>query len=110
MTETPAKLVNQFDKVGSISKGKLANFIIVSGDLFDEKTTILETWVQGNRSTFDKINPTDIRGTYDLAFDNQKFELKIDGETSKFDAKIVRDSLDYGTKIQFAVTLGEFSN
>ena len=102
LTETPAKLVNQFDKVGSISKGKLANFIIVSGDLFDEKTTILENWVQGNRSEIDKINPTDIRGTYDLAFDNQKFELKIDGETSKFDAKIVRDSLDYGTKLQFS--------
>ena len=30
LTENPAKLVNQFDKVGSISKGKLANFIIVS--------------------------------------------------------------------------------
>ena len=37
LTETPAKLVNQFDKVGSISKGKIANFIIVSGDLFDDK-------------------------------------------------------------------------
>ena len=101
LTETPAKLVNQFDKVGSISKGKLANFIVVSGDLFDEKSAILENWVQGNRNIIDKINPTDIRGTYDLTFDNQQFELKIEGETSKFEAKIVRDSLDYGTKIQF---------
>ena len=63
LTENPAKLVNQFDKVGSISKGKLANFIIVSGDLFDEKNTILENWVQGNRNIIDKINPTDIKGT-----------------------------------------------
>ena len=38
LTENPAKLVNQFDKVGSISKGKLANFIIVSGDIFEDKT------------------------------------------------------------------------
>ncbi|WP_288984589.1 amidohydrolase family protein [uncultured Flavobacterium sp.] len=101
LTENPAKLVNQFDKVGSISKGKLANFIIVSGDLFDEKNTILENWVQGNRNIIDKINPTDIKGTYDLSFENQKFELKIEGENSKFEAKISRDSINYGTKIQF---------
>lgn len=101
LTENPAKLVNQFDKIGSITKGKLANFIIVSGDLFDEKSTILENWVQGDRNIIDKINPTDIRGTYDLTFDNQKFELKIEGETSKIEAKISRDSINYGTKIQF---------
>jgi imidazolonepropionase-like amidohydrolase len=101
LTETPAKLVNQYDKVGSISKGKLANFIIVSGDLFEDKSTILENWVQGNRNIIDKINPTDIRGTYDLVFDNHKFELKIDGETSKFEAKAVKDSINFGTKIQF---------
>ncbi|MBV2196474.1 MAG: amidohydrolase family protein, partial [Flavobacterium sp.] len=101
LTETPAKLVNQFDKVGSISKGKLANFIIVSGDLFEDKSNILENWVQGNRNIIDKINPTDIRGTYDLVFDNHKFELKIEGETSKFEAKAVKDSINFGTKIQF---------
>ena len=101
LTETPAKLVNQFDKVGSISKGKLANFIIVSGDIFEDKSNILENWVQGNRNIIDKINPTDIRGTYDLVFDNHKFELKIEGETSKFEAKAVKDSINFGTKIQF---------
>jgi imidazolonepropionase-like amidohydrolase len=101
LTETPAKLVNQFDKVGSISKGKLANFIIVSGDIFEDKSNILENWVQGNRNIIDKINPTDIRGTYDLTFDNQKFELKIEGETSKFEAKAIKDSINFGTNIQF---------
>ena len=101
LTETPAKLVNQFDKVGSIAKGKLANFIIVSGDIFEDKSNILENWVQGNRNIIDKINPAEIKGTYELTFDNQKFELKIEGEAPKFEAKSVKDSVNFGTKIQF---------
>lgn len=101
LTENPAKLINQFDKIGTISKGKLANFIIVSGDLFDDKSEILENWVQGERNSISKLNPTDIRGNYELTFDNQKFELKIEGEISKFEAKAVKDSINFGTKIQF---------
>lgn len=101
LTEAPAKLVGQFDQIGSISNGKLANFIVVSGDLFDEKSTILENWVQGNRMIIDAIRPTDIRGTYDLTFENQKFELKISGDLSKLEAKVMKDSLQFGSKIQF---------
>lgn len=101
LTETPAKLVNQFDNVGSISKGKLANFIIVSGDIFEEQNTILENWVQGNRTIIDKINPTDLKGSYDLTFDNQKFELKIEGKSPKFEAKVMKDSINFGTKLEF---------
>ena len=101
LTENPAKVLNQYDKVGSISKGKLANFIIVSGDIFDEKSTIQENWVQGNRTIIEKSSLTDIRGTYDVTFDNQTFELKIEGELSKLEAKTTKDSINYGTKIQY---------
>jgi imidazolonepropionase-like amidohydrolase len=101
LTETPAKILKQFDQIGSISKGKLANFIITSGDLFDSKSTIQENWVQGNRSIIEKSNVNDVRGLYDLAFNNQKYELKIEGEPNKLEGKIIKDSIKYGTKLQY---------
>ncbi|EDO26069.1 predicted protein, partial [Nematostella vectensis] len=61
LTEIPAKLLNQSNSIGSLNKGSLANFIIVSGDLFDEKSTIQENWIQGNRNIIDKMNIEDIR-------------------------------------------------
>ncbi|RYF92359.1 MAG: amidohydrolase, partial [Chitinophagaceae bacterium] len=47
LTKTPATLLNVYDKVGSLEPGKLANFLITSGPIFNEKTVILNNWVQG---------------------------------------------------------------
>lgn len=101
LTENPAKMLKQFDKIGSLAKGKLANFIIFSGDLFDEKSTLQENWVQGNRTVIEKSVLTDIRGIYTLSIDNQSFNVKIGGETNKLEAKATKDSITYGTKIQY---------
>jgi adenine deaminase len=51
LTKTPATLLGVYDKVGSLEPGKLANFIITSGPVFSEKTTILQNWVQRNLCT-----------------------------------------------------------
>lgn len=101
LTETPAKLLNQSTQIGSLNKGSWANFIIVSGDLFDEKNTIHENWVQGTRNIIDKMNVQDIRGEYNVTFNNNTFNLKISGELDKLEAKTSKDSIDYGTKITY---------
>ena len=49
LTYTPAVMVKAEGSVGSLAKGKLANFIITSDNLFSEKNIIHENWVQGNR-------------------------------------------------------------
>lgn len=100
LTEIPAKIANQ-NNVGSLKKGNLANFIIVSGDIFETKSTIQENWVQGNRFVIEKIQPSDIRGKYDLTLDNVKYDLSIDGEVSKLEAKISQDKLEFGTKLTY---------
>lgn len=102
LTEIPAKLLNQSNILGSLKKGSLANFIIVSGDIFDNDSKINENWVQGNRNVLAKMNVEDIRGDYDLVFNNETYELKISGELEKLEAKISKDSLDYGTKINYS--------
>ena len=100
LTEIPAKIANQ-NNVGSLKKGNLANFIIVSGDIFESKSTIQENWIQGNRFVIEKIQPSDIRGKYDLTLDNVKYDLSIDGEVSKLEAKISQDKLEFGTKLTY---------
>ena len=47
LTNRPATLLGIYDKVGSLETGKLANFLITTGNLFDEKTQIVENWVNG---------------------------------------------------------------
>ena len=66
LTKTPATLVGSFDKVGSLDAGKIANFIITSGPVFAEKTTILQNWTQGIKNSIKDDNWYDIKGTYNL--------------------------------------------
>lgn len=66
LTKTPALLLNVFDKVGSLEAGKFANFIIATGDLFEEKATIIENWVQGKRFEVDKNAGIERYGQYKL--------------------------------------------
>ena len=101
LTENPAKLLNQANLLGTLKKGALANFIIVSGDLFEKKSKIQENWVQGTRNIIDKMNVVDVRGSYDLVLDNNNFDLKLSGELEKIEGKVSKDSLNYGTKVSY---------
>ena len=49
ITTTPAILLGIDQECGSIKPGAWANFIVASGDLWDEKTKIEEVWVRGER-------------------------------------------------------------
>lgn len=49
MTTIPAELIGLQQRLGTVTSGKLANLIVVDGDLFDDKTKIVETWVAGRR-------------------------------------------------------------
>ena len=97
LTSVPAKLVNQFDKVGSLENGKIANFIISSGDLFDEDTEITENWVQGSQYILKPTILTDIRGEYNLNVNQIIRTLKITGSIEKpkgsLEYKIIGDSI-----------------
>ena len=66
LTKTPASLLGIYDKVGSLEAGKLANFIITSGPVFAEKTTILQNWVQGNKYGVKEDAWSDVKGVYAL--------------------------------------------
>ncbi len=66
LTITPATLLGIYDTVGSLDKGKLANFLITSGPVFNEKTLIIQNWIQGEKYTIKEDAWTNIAGTYNL--------------------------------------------
>ena len=100
LTEIPAQIANLSSSIGSLKNGSFANFLVVSGDVFDEKSIINENWIQGNQYILQK-RMEDIRGTYDLTINNQKYDLKIEGEISKLNAKITKDSTKLASKLEY---------
>lgn len=80
LTTIPASILGKSNEIGSLKTGSLANFVITSGEIFDEKTILYENWVQGNKYVVNDITIKDIRGNYDLIIENEKYKWKIDGE------------------------------
>ena len=66
LTKTPATWLGVYDKVGSLDEGKLANFLITTGPLFNEKTNIIENWVQGDKYEVKEEAWSNVAGTYNL--------------------------------------------
>ena len=67
MTSTPAKMVRMDNRIGSIQQGKVANFIVTDGSLFENGTKILETWVDGIQYAHDLENAISFEGNYELS-------------------------------------------
>ncbi|TDO20008.1 amidohydrolase family protein [Pedobacter duraquae] len=104
VTEVPARLVGISDKVGTLEKGKLANFLITSDNLFKNGNIVFENWVQGKRFVVNKINTTDLRGVYALNVDGiGALTLKITGTGGGSAAAIERSGPD-STKVTATFT------
>ena len=51
MTLSPAEIYGVADRLGSIEKGKIANLVVTRGDLFDDRTRVEMTIVDGRKYT-----------------------------------------------------------
>lgn len=98
-TEVPASMLGISSKVGTLEKGKLANFLITSEKLFSSNNIVFENWIQGKRFVVNKINTADLRGTYSLNIDGlSPLVLKISGTAAAHTA-VVQTSATDSTKI-----------
>ena len=59
MTVNPAKILNIDGVTGELTKGSLANFIITSKPIFEDKVDIYENWVLGIKHVVKKEKTTD---------------------------------------------------
>ncbi|MFK7741850.1 MAG: amidohydrolase family protein, partial [Planctomycetota bacterium] len=58
VTIANARMLDMQDRVGTLSVGKDADFVVLSGDPFSVYTRVLETWVEGSK-VFDLADPED---------------------------------------------------
>ena len=68
LTLAGARMLDLSSQLGSLEKGKDADFIVLSGDPFSVFTKVEQTWVEGNKR-YDISNPSDkafLSGGYDV--------------------------------------------
>ncbi|MGB5382346.1 MAG: amidohydrolase family protein [Lutimonas sp.] len=101
LTIIPASILGKSGQMGTLEKGKMANFIICSDDIFDKETILYENWIQGKRHVINDLDLKDITGKYNLSVNNQAYTLQIDGSNSNLKAKVKQDTINFPAKISF---------
>ena len=94
LTKNPATFLKISDKVGSLQPGMVANFFISNGNIFADKTFILENWVQGYKYDINAKQDIEPAGQYKLTVQdagiNTDYTLKVN---SKSQASIMNKTL-----------------
>ena len=83
LTATPAQWLGVYDKVGSLENGKLANFIISSANIFDEKSSIHHHWINGKAYVVNPLEVPGPEGTYNLSVGDSTYSLQLMLENDK---------------------------
>ncbi len=88
LTTRTARLLEIDHLVGSLERGKLANILIATGPLWDKKSTIQETWVQGKRYQWQEKSEIDGSGKWKLSLASvgnlpTELELQLESMTDK---------------------------
>lgn len=102
LTTVPANMLG-LKGVGSLRKGNLANFLITSKDLFNEKNTILEHWLKGKQYRIKDAEGDSINANYSLKMNGKMWTFELTGPAEKPSAKLVKSDtarLDVSFSIQ----------
>ncbi|MBC2839220.1 amidohydrolase family protein [Robiginitalea sp. SC105] len=102
LTTTPARLLGKSGQIGSLQPGRLANFLITSGPVFDETTTLYENWVRGNRDILEDMDRKDIRGEYALNAGGKSFTLSLTGKAASPSIKVMRDTAELKSNLNYS--------
>jgi imidazolonepropionase-like amidohydrolase len=106
LTYNPAQFIKMGDKLGSLTKGKYANFIITDGSPVKKDTKIYENWVQGNPYKYQDYSLPELAGNYTLTVGNDNYQMEVKGDAGKEKFKIVvNDSTSYDVKSEVSKQL-----
>ncbi len=78
LTTNPANLLGVHQTHGSLERGKKANIVVASGDLFESDASIVDVWVEGKRHRVNPEPAVDVRGGWVAS----TADGEIDGEIS----------------------------
>lgn len=95
LTSTPATLVNMYNEIGSLENGKWANFLITNGPLFQEKTVLLQNWIQGEKYELNQDLDAEVKGVYALSLvgENITKNFLVEVKNNKSARLLQKDSL-----------------
>ncbi len=100
ITYNPASFLLVADKVGSLQNGRLANFIITDGNLFDNSTKIFENWVRGESMSLIDMGAVDRSGKYDLKVGGKSLSLEISGSPGAHKGQIMMGDSTLTSKVK----------
>jgi imidazolonepropionase-like amidohydrolase len=89
LTLTPAQLLQVSDQIGTLDAGKWANFLITSGPIFDEKTVMIENWIQGSAYAIQTENWKTLAGNYRLQMGKEEKTLVIKGNPGSYKVSMI---------------------
>lgn len=92
LTTAPAAMFGMTSRLGTLEPGKAANIVVANGDIFSKGTSVLETWVDGQRYETDAFMPVEPRGEWGVTIAGQAtsvpLKLSIKGEPGKLSGKL----------------------
>jgi len=80
LTTIPAKLIGINKLAGTIEIGKSANFIVTSGNIFNDETIIQQTWIAGEKYDVKPDTENDARGIWAAKTGTTEAILDIKGK------------------------------
>ncbi|MFA9273889.1 MAG: amidohydrolase family protein [Candidatus Aquirickettsiella gammari] len=84
LTTTPAKLLGEQKRLGSLTPGHLANIVVASGDMFsDDKANIEITFVDGKPFVTENYNRFELRGSWTVNAGAKQQSWNITGPATK---------------------------
>lgn len=91
LTTIPAEIIKSQNELGTLATGKIANFIITSGNIFNAETVIYENWVNGQQYIV-KPEAADARGVYKLSVGNRVYGLVISGKVDAPEYAVIKNT------------------
>ncbi|MEM9920589.1 MAG: amidohydrolase family protein [Bacteroidota bacterium] len=100
LTHTPASLIGMEQQIGSLEKGKIANFIICSKPISDKDFKVHQNWIKGRLYEINPILQRPKEGRYELKAgpENYRFDLSYKKDKANF-RLFTKDSTEVKGKI-----------
>ena len=92
LTTAPAAMLNIEQHAGRIAPGLAAHLVVCDGDLFDDDTTITETWVSGHRHDHEQEPMTTLVGSGTITIGDMTADATLDTTKKKLTITLPDDT------------------
>ena len=94
VTTIPASMMNADQWLGTIEPGRMANLVVVEGDLFDPSDSIREVWIAGRRHELKADEPKALPEEGMLSMDGLERRVMVDRDKKMFEVALIEVDRD----------------